>query len=239
MCFKYSWRAARGAAVLCLLLLGSCQTPPATNDTTLPAAPARPTAQPAAQSVLYAISTDESDIRFLVYRAGPLARLGHNHVVQATNVRGGIHLAPEFERSSFSLTLRVADFTVDAVGARSEEGEEFSVLPDEDAIAGTTRNMLGEKVLDAARFPHIEIVSQALRGPAWGPDVTLRVKLHGVERDITLPIAINKNDDKLIVAAQFPVKQSDFGITPLSVLGGAIQVADTVRVRMRLIARKQ
>lgn len=229
------------AASVCLLLLSGCQTPHVADNAGLPAASSAPqlsAASSAEKRIRYIVRSDLSDLRFLVYRAGPLARLGHNHVVQATNIQGEIHLAPDFERSAFWLKLPVADFKVDAVGPRSEEGDEFSTLPDEDAIAGTTRNMRGEKVLDAARFPYVDIMSLALRGPSWGPDVTLRIRLHGVERDITVPIAIENSGEQLVVTAQFSVKQSDFGITPLSVFGGAIQVADTVRVRMRLVSRR-
>ncbi|MBK7565125.1 MAG: YceI family protein [Propionivibrio sp.] len=177
-------------------------------------------------------------MRFLVYRAGALARLGHSHVVQAGTIKGEIHLAPDIRQSSFSLVLPIADFKVDAAESRAEEGEEFSVLPDDEAIAGTTKNMLGEKVLDAVSFPQIEIGSLALSGPAWGPDITVRIKLHGVEREITVPTAIDNSGEQLVATAFFSVNQSDFGITPLSVLGGAIQVANTVRVRMRLVAKR-
>lgn len=134
--------------------------------------------------------------------------------------------------------MPVADFKVDTEASRAEEGEEFSVLPDDEAIAGSTKSMLGEKVLDAAHFPKIEIGSLALSGPAWGPDITVRIKLHGVEREITVATAIDNSGEQLVATAFFSVNQSDFGITPLSILGGAIQVADTVRVRLRLVAMK-
>jgi hypothetical protein len=179
-----------------------------------------------------------SDVRFLVFRAGRLANLGHHHVVQAKTVTGDIYLAADFHRSSFALVIPVADFQVDAAAARSVEGDEFAKLPDAEAIAGTTRNMLDNNVLDATRYPQIDIRSVGLAGPAWAPDITLRVKLRGVERDLTVPVALDTRDDQLAVTAVFEIKQTDFGITPLSVLGGALQVADAIKVRMRIVARK-
>lgn len=241
--FLLSWPAARGgpsflAVGLSLLLLGSCQTPPSNEGAARPVTRVRSAEKFAAQTVRYVIRSEQSDVRFLVYRAGALARLGHSHVVQAGTIKGEIHLAPDIRQSSFSLVLPIADFKVDAAESRAEEGEEFSVLPDDEAIAGTTKNMLGEKVLDAVSFPQIEIGSLALSGPAWGPDITVRIKLHGVEREITVPTAIDNSGEQLVATAFFSVNQSDFGITPLSVLGGAIQVANTVRVRMRLVAKR-
>lgn len=185
----------------------------------------------------YAIRSELSDVRFLVYRAGPLAARGHNHVVQARTITGEIALAPEFQRSTFSIVMPVADFLVDAADLRSVEGDEFAKMPGADLIEGTTRNMLGAKVLDAQQFPQIEIRSVGLVGPAWGPDVTIRIRLHGVEHDLRVPVAIDVTDQRLTATAVFDIKQSDFGITPLSILGGALQVGDVVRVRMRIVAQ--
>ena len=167
-----------------------------------------------------------------------MASFGHNHVIQAKTLVGDIVLAEDFHQSNFHFAIPVADLQVDAAAARSAEGDEFAKLPDAEAIAGTTRNMLGSKVLDAAFYPQIEIRSVAVTGPAGAPDVTVRVKLRGVERDITMPLAIDYRDDQIAVTALFAIDQTDFGITPLSLLGGALQVANRVRVRLRIVARK-
>ncbi|MGB7992121.1 MAG: hypothetical protein WCF44_22175, partial [Candidatus Methylophosphatis roskildensis] len=73
---------------------------------------------------------------------------------------------------------------------------------------------------------------------SWAPDVTLRIRLKGVERDITVPVAIQYANDRLEAITVFEVKQTDFSISPLSILGGALQVADAIRVRMRIVAEK-
>lgn len=234
-----AWRPLRSAAFFAALLLaGACQTPSAPPAAAIPTDSTVPTTSPDAQATRYSIRSDLSDVRFLVYRAGRLATLGHNHVVQPGTIAGEIHLATDFHRSSFSLVIPVAGLHVDDPGSRSVEGQDFATPPDAEAIARTTRNMLGDKVLDAARFPQIDIRSLGLVGPAWAPDVSLRIRLRGVERDMTVPVAIDLQGDRLVVTAVFEIRQTDFGITPLSVLGGALQVADTVRVRMRIVAQK-
>jgi polyisoprenoid-binding protein YceI len=233
------WRHLR-STVLCagLLLLGACQTPSGTPTPPVPTEPSLPAVPPTAQATHYSIRSDLSDVRFLVYRAGSLTRLAHSHVVQPKTISGDIYLAMDFHRSSFSLVISVTEFQVDTADARSVEGKEFAELPDADAIAGTTRNMLGKNVLDSVQYPQIDIRSVALVGPAWGPDVTIHIKLRGAERDITVPVAIDYGNGQLVVTAFFEINQTDFGITPLSVLGGALQVANTVRVRMRIVAHK-
>ena len=231
-------RLASVSLGLGLSCLSGCQTSPEYPSTPLqtsraPLREARPE-----NAVRYEILPDLSDIRFLVFRAGPLARFGHNHVVQAKNIRGEIFLAPDIHQSSFFIEIPVKDFLVDAEEARLDEGEVFFPQPDEDAIVGTARNMLGEKVLDAARYPKIEIKSLALTGPAWGMDVIMRIKIHAVEREIVVPSAVENSNGKLVVTAFFSINQTDFGITPMSVLGGGLQVQDAIKVRMRIVAGK-
>ncbi|MFT3850725.1 MAG: YceI family protein [Propionivibrio sp.] len=224
---------------LMLFCLASCQTQPEQRVAELHASRDLPRAAAVANAIRYEILPERSDIRFLVYRAGALARLGHNHVVQAKGIRGEIFLAPDVRQSQFSISLPVNAFQVDAEAARMEEGGEFRPMPDAEAIAGTTRNMLGEQVLDAANYPTVEISSVASTGPDWGLDVTARIRMHGVEREILIPAAIEYQRDTLVVTAMFSVKQSDFGIVPMRVLGGALQVDDLVRVRMRVVAGKR
>src|SRR5271168_3241032 len=71
---------------------------------------------------IYRVDETQSELRILVYRAGPLARLGHNHVMVNRAIRGTLSLAEEPGASVFSLTIPAAGFVVDDARARSEEG---------------------------------------------------------------------------------------------------------------------
>ncbi len=68
-----------------------------------------------------------------------------------------------------------------------------------------------------------------------GLHVTLT--LHGVTRTLQVPVQLERSADSLAVAGRVALKQTDFAIAPLSVLGGAIQVQDEVTVRFRIRAR--
>ncbi|HET7176920.1 MAG TPA: YceI family protein [Gammaproteobacteria bacterium] len=222
---------------LAALLLASCQTAPVTGVTAAATGPLPPL--PVQGTVHYALDAARSDVRFLVYRAGALAALiGHNHVIEAKQLSGDVYLAPDIRASGFSLTLPVAGFTVDDPAARAVEGPDFAPQPSASAIEGTRSNMLGPEVLDVEHFPEISIRSVKLLGPDWGLDATVRITLHGVSRDVTVPIALQHDGDNLSVTGAFDIKQSDFGITPLSKGGGALQVADGVRIRFHLAATK-
>jgi hypothetical protein len=186
----------------------------------------------------YVIAAGRSDVRFLVYRAGALASFGHDHVIQAKEMLGDVYLAQDIQASGFSLTLPVNGFAVDDPAARSVEGPDFAKQPSQAAIDGTRKNMLGPALLDAEHHPEVKIRSVKLVGPDWGPDVTVRIELRGIARDLTVPIAVERSGDTLVVTGGFELKQSDFGLTPFSALGGGLQVADGMRVRFRLVAEK-
>ncbi len=199
---------------------------PASSGVALPAAAPRFVVDPAA-----------SEIRLLVYRAGPLARFGHNHVI-AGSVRGEIRAGSSAADSGFRLEVPVESLDVDPPAARTEEGTEFAAEVSAEARQGTRANMLGGEVLDAAHHPLIRIESVALSGPRWNPTVLARATLRGAAHDLQFPAAVIQDGDRLTVIASFSFRQSDFGITPFAALGGGLQVRDAIDVRIHLTARR-
>lgn len=220
-----------------MFVLAGCQALPPAGSTAGSAV--QSAAQPALPADLPRFVVDEqaSEIRLLVYRAGPLARFGHNHVISG-RVRGEIRAGARVAESAFRLEIPAESFVVDAVPARAEEGEAFAAAVSEQAREATRANLLGKDVLDAARAPLIEVESVAIAGPRWGPTVQARIKLRDATRTLQFPAAVFEQGDALTVVAAFQVRQSEFGLVPFSALGGAIQVRDAIEVRLRLVARR-
>ncbi|MGH8747432.1 MAG: hypothetical protein ACREUK_13220, partial [Burkholderiales bacterium] len=168
----------RLAALFPLLLLAACQALPPAGKSAVLAEPVAAEASLPAAAPRFAVDASESEIRLRVYRAGPLARCGHTPVVTGP-VSGEIRAGRSAAESGFRLDVKVASLKVDQASARGEEGSEFATQVSPQARRGTRANMLGEKVLDARRFPGIHIVSVALSGPRWNPTVVARTTLHG------------------------------------------------------------
>src|SRR5260370_42498858 len=79
------------AAAFCLCLV-ACGAP---KTRQLPAeVEGVETARPPAGAAAYSIDSAQSELRLLVHRAGPLARLGHNHVILNRAIGGGGASAP-------------------------------------------------------------------------------------------------------------------------------------------------
>lgn len=238
---QYGFSPARAGMLVLLSLAVGCQTPPseetAVSSASSPATTEAP-ALPVASADHYRIVSEDSSLRLLLFRGGPLAKYGHNHVIIAKGLRGDVYLASEFHDSGFRLRVPVAGFRVDPESARAEEGDAFATELSTQAKEKTRDNMLGPDVLDAANHPDIEIRSLAINGPEWGPDITVRVTLRGVTRDLTVPVAAQHDGDRLRITGTTELKQTDFDITPFSVMGGGLQVRDSIRIRFRITAVK-
>lgn len=186
----------------------------------------------------YRVDPQASEIRLLIYRDGPLARFGHNHVVVG-RVHGEIRAGDTAAASGFRLEIPVDSLVVDPPAARAEEGDEFAAQVSEPARRDTRENMLGADMLDAAKHPLVLIESIALVGPQWAPTVTARVTLRGVVRDLRFAAAVLRQDDMLAVVAAFRINQSEFGIEPFTALNGGLRVRDALDIRVRLVARRE
>jgi hypothetical protein len=177
------------------------------------------------------------DIR--AYRAGALANLGHNHVISAQQIAAQIGVAEPLERSAFELRVPVAELVIDDPARRAEYGEAFAAPVDADAVAGTRANMLGNAQLDAANWPEIVVRSTGLQRVAdqqWR--LGLAIWLRGVRSEIEVPLALAIEGDRLVATSEFALKQSELGLTPFSVMLGALQVADPLDFSIRLSATR-
>ncbi len=162
-------------------------------------------------------------------RGGSLARVGHDHVVASHDVHG--YVAPEDGRSD--LYVELDRFVVDEQPLRAEAG--FDTHPSQEDIDGTRKNML--KMLQAERYP-FALVGVTRAGKAGDSKMNVSVTLHGMTHAYPIPLQIDATSEEIKVTGRLVLKQTEFGIVPLSILGGAIQVQDEVRMRFDIRARR-
>jgi polyisoprenoid-binding protein YceI len=225
-------RAAIARSLLLAALLTGCAGAPPPAPPTGPAPVADNAAgwyrQASAEGAsIMTIDPAQSIIAVTVRRGGPLARLGHDHVVASHTITG--FAAPDKGRADFS--FRLDQMTVDEPALRREAG--LDTEPSADAIASTRANMLG-RVLEAGRFPLVALHAQQVPGDAA---LRLTVTLHGTTRTVTVPARIETGADSISASGAMQLRQSDYGITPMSVLGGAMTVLDPLELRFRIVAR--
>ncbi|NND37238.1 MAG: YceI family protein [Gammaproteobacteria bacterium] len=89
------------------------------------------------------------------------------------------------------------------------------------------------KSIEADAYPEIAARVTLLRPP---PDarVSMELRWHGVTKVYELPIELDRDADRFSASGTFEVLQSDFGIEPFSVFGGALSVSDRLDVSISL-----
>jgi hypothetical protein len=183
----------------------------------------------------YAIDSNGSELRLLVYRAGPLAALGHNHVVVSRAVTGVVQVGASVAESSFSLSVPVESFVVDDSQARREEGDDFPGDIPRDAKLGTRRNMLSSALLDAEHFAAITVTSMTLSGGTpEDPVAELTINVAGHEAKLSAPFHLQGNAYRMMATGTMELRQSALGLTPHSLLHGALQVQDAMQLKFSL-----
>lgn len=187
----------------------------------------------------YTVVPGESDLHWLVYKAGALARLGHNHTIAAGDLRGTVQLnSANLAESRFELEFSVANLVVDNPELRSTLGVDFASVPTAEDIAGTKRNMLSETVLKGDQFPRIRLVGTGpvLRDGAHALAVT--IELLGRSVPVTVPTEVTVEGDRVRAKGQFELNHADLGMQPFSIMMGALQVGEKLSFSYDVTARK-
>jgi hypothetical protein len=223
--------------------LVACQAVPPSPR---PAAPAPNTAAPvlrAAQAgdTLLHLDSLASRIELHLAAAGPLAGLGHPHVIVVHALAGEVLLPPDLERTSVELRFAVEAMSVDDAADRAAAGGEFAAPIPDTARAGTREHMLGPGQLDAAHFDAIVLRAQGLRvlrgdAAAGEGELDLIVQLLGRSVPVTAPVRWQHTLQGLRAEGEFPLLQSALGIQPYSLGGGALRVADAMQARYSIRA---
>lgn len=190
------------------------------------------------------VVADESRLIVLVYRAGALAALGHDHVIACRCLTGTVYLPRNPLRASFDVHIAVSQFTVDDPELRAaEHSADFPPGVSRSARQGTRHNMLGAALLDAARYPDIELRSAGLRPASDGKvnDVVAEVlvRVHGEPHFVAVPMHYQVRAGEIVATGEFPLAQTDLGLTPFSAAGGALRVRNSIGIRLRLVARRR
>ena len=190
----------------------------------------------------YRIDASRSELKILVYRAGPLARFGHNHVMVNRAISGSVEWREE-SLKSWRLVVPAAGFIVDDPQARREEGDEFAGEIPDDARIQTLHNMLSAAVLDADAYPAVtvrSVVGSARQGaaPAGAWNATVAISIAGHESVIDVPLTLASDPDRLSASGSMELRQSALGLKPFSLMLGALQVQDALTIKFRIVARR-
>jgi polyisoprenoid-binding protein YceI len=158
------------------------------------------------------IDAANSKLTVYVYRSGLFAFAGDNHEINAPVASGEVGGDP---LSSVSLTVETAHMTV------------LDPQMNADKRAQVQARMVSPDVLDVAKFPTIDFKSTGVQAVASGGwDVTGALTIHGTTQ--TIKLHVTKADGHY--RGSTTLKQTDFGIHPITIAGGVVKVKDQIKI---------
>jgi polyisoprenoid-binding protein YceI len=172
-----------------------------------------------AQSKSAAIDVEHSSMTIHVSKSGLFSFAGDNHEIHAPIASGTVNEAAQ------TVELRVESAKLTVLDPNLSESKRAQVQ----------QEMTGPHVLDAGRFPEISFRSTHIsqdKPSTW--QVTGDLTLHGQTRSITMHV--NGRGGRYHGTAT--LKQTDFGITPISIAGGAVKVKDEVAIDFDVVTRQ-
>jgi polyisoprenoid-binding protein YceI len=180
-------------------------------------------------TAIYNIDAARSKLEVDVFRSGLLKMMGHNHEIAAKSFSGAVRLnSVKLEDSSVDLSIDSASLVV----------LDDPDVPEKDRKQ-VQETMLGAEVLNIKDFPKIQFHSTGLsRVSKSGEDFTLtgRLSIHGVEKQISFPVNIRRENNLLRATGAVNIAQTDFGITPVKAALGAVRVKDQIKIRFEFLA---
>ncbi len=168
-----------------------------------------------------ALDTQRSTITIHVGKSGLLSAAAHDHTINAPISSGTI-----LESGTPHIEFRVetAKMTVQPLTPKIDAKDQ-----------ATIQTHMEEMTLETMKFPEITFRSshvQKLADGQWKVDGDLF--LHGVTKAVSLTVKQAGEP----YTTHTVLKQTDFGITPLSIGGGMIKVKNEVAIDFQIFARQ-
>ncbi len=177
----------------------------------------------------YRIDAGQSRFMVKAFAGGLLSALAHDHNIAIREFDGEVNFTfGTVEPASLQLTIRSGSLAVtDKVSAS-----------DRQKIETTMR----DEVLEVSKHPQIVFKSTSVSAARTGEGkyqarIAGELTLRGVTRPQTITTQLEFGDSVLRARGGFSLKQSSFGIKPVSVAGGTIKVKDELKFTFEIVAR--
>jgi len=187
--------------------------------------------EPRAAGNAYQLDVAKSRVTIAVGKSGAFSFLGHKHEVSGPIESASLDIDPDdLSRSHISIAIATASLKVSGVDEPPADRPKVQAT------------MESDQVLDVARFPRITFESTSIaanRPAATAFDVVVAGPL--TVRDVTRPISVTVHvelaERSLTANGRLSVKQTEFGIKPISV-GGAVAVKDRLDIAFTIAAQR-
>jgi polyisoprenoid-binding protein YceI len=180
----------------------------------------------------YVVDAGRSTFTVQAFSTGLLSAFGHNPRIAVRGLEGKVQLV------ATGATLEDAQLQI------SIPADSLAVTDDmSDKDRREIHRQMYEEVLEVDRFPLIRYdcsrVTLNGSGDRYWAALNGELTLHGETHALPISARVVIAGDNLRASGEFSVKQSEYGITPVSVAGGAIKLKDEIKCTFDVAARKQ
>jgi hypothetical protein len=167
------------------------------------------------------IDPKRSTVTVRVFKSGLFRAFADDHVIEAPLAEGS---ADDSATPDVRIAIDVRDMRVLDPGLSPTDRRDVQT------------RMLGPEVLDADRFPHIRFRSVAIqKGDADRWSILGELELHGQTRQARLNVVRDQGHYK----GSTLLKQSEFGITPISIVGGTVKVKNEMKIDFDIVTMER
>ena len=179
---------------------------------------------------VYKVSANQSRFTVRAFAGGLLSALAHDHTISIREFTGEARFTyGAVEPASLQLTIKSASLAVTDKVSDSDRKK----------IEDTMRS----EVLEVDKHPEIifkstNISASRVDEGKYQTKISGDLTLHGTTRSVTFDAFVTFYEASLKAQGQFAIKQSNYGIKPVSVAGGTVKVKDELKFSFDIVANR-
>lgn len=186
---------------------------------------------PQAVAIRYSVDAKKSTFTVRAFAVGLLSAFAHSPTIAIPDFEGEVSLNPAaVEQATLRTVVHAASLNVRDDISEKDRSE--------------INRKMQEEVLDADSYPDIIYECSRVSASKTGEGQYMvalngELTLHGVTRGQPLSARVWLNGDILRATGDFPLRQSDYEIRPVTAAGGTIKLKDELKLSFDISARKQ
>ena len=176
----------------------------------------------------YKIDVSKSHFMVKAFAGGLLSAFAHDHNISIPDFSGEAQFTyGTFEPASLRLTVKANSLAVTDKVSEKDKNE--------------IENTMRSKVLEVAKYPEIVFTSTSVSASKvdegkYQVKISGELSLHGTAHAVVVNARVELSANSLHAHGEIPLRQTTYGIKPVSVAGGTIKVKDEVKLTFNIVA---
>jgi polyisoprenoid-binding protein YceI len=182
-------------------------------------------------SIAYVIDAGSSRFTVQAFASGILSAMGHNPTIGIRDFSGEV----SFDASALHSDCLRVFIKMNSLSVLDD-------IPDKDRLEIERR--MNDQVLELAKYPEAvykgsEVSITPLEDGHYSVALNGMLNFHGVSSMQSITARVAVSGSVLTASGGFTLKQSVYGVRPVSVAGGALRIKDELKFSFEIVARQR